>query len=111
MNRDDIKYRLRESLESLYKDEMLGEAKKKKKKDKNDDSDKKNELDQTAIKRELDKPLAPPKIAVCQKALGYDPKDSTDRSRCVKKIDQEDGQHLLQKELDKVAGVVSHIAT
>lgn len=106
MNRNDIKYRLRESLESLYEEEMLGEAKKKEKNNKKDDK-----LDQSSIKNELDKPLAPPKIAICKKALGYNPKDPTDRARCVKKIDQEDGQRLLQKELDKVAGVVSHIAT
>lgn len=37
MDRNYIKYRLRESLESLYEDEMLGEAKKKEKEEESDD--------------------------------------------------------------------------
>jgi len=98
MNRDDIKYRLRESLVGMYEN--------KEKDDKPND-----ERDQSSIRNELEKPLAPSKISVCAKALGYNPKDAGDRSQCVQKIDQKNGQGLSQDELDKMQGVVSHIST
>lgn len=95
MNRTDITYKLRESLLNLFED-------------KNEKDIPNDERDQSSIQNELDKPLAPSKIAVCAKALGMNPKDAGDRSKCVQKIDQKHGQGLSQKEADDIAGVVSH---
>ncbi len=97
MSRTDITYKLRESLLNLFED-------------KNEKDIPNDERDQSSIQNELDKPLAPSKIAVCAKALGMNPNNASDRSKCVQKIDQKHGQGLSQQEADDVAGVVSHIS-
>ena len=98
MDKNDIKYMLRESLVALSED-----------KDKKDKEAKKDDRpldqgDQNSIQQRIKAPLAPSMADVCEKS-GIFPNatiDASQRSACRKKIKQEDGQGLEPKEKDAV---------
>ena len=114
MNRNDIKYRLRESLESLYEEKMLGEAKKKKKEEKSDDKEKNTKKDYSDIQLALDKdkdPTAPSQVGVMKKMGIPDDENGVNRSLFGKKLHQEkneDGSYYQfdDKELSRIRGII-----
>jgi hypothetical protein len=110
MNKNNIKQKLRESLFGLFEDE--DSEKKTNNVDNQDDpgEDKSSsdvpldQRDQTSIQNALDKqknPLAPSLSRVMQQVTGNNPSDSSARSAFRKKIKQEDGLGLTDKEKDK----------
>lgn len=98
MNKDDIKYKLRESLMELSEDKEKDEK----------DSDKKSndERDQSGVQNAIEKPLAPSMIDVCAKALGYNPKSASDRAKCTHKFRQAHGQGFSEEELSRIEGIL-----
>lgn len=122
MNKYDIKYKLRESLESLYEEEILGEAKKKKnkKEGKKEDKNKKDEensgvkSDYSDVQLALDKnkdPIAPSQVGVMKKMGIKNDSKGINRSLFGKKLHQEkndDGSfyQFTPKELARLRGVI-----
>jgi len=114
MNRTTISKHLRESLNKLYSEneDMIDD--KDTEDDKDSDGDKKSDLpldkkDQTSIQNFLDKgknPLAPSISQVMKKVTGENPNDASARSEFRKKIKQEDGLGLNDKEKDRVEVVL-----
>jgi hypothetical protein len=100
MNRNDIKYRLRESLTELFE-----EDKEENKSEKDKDSEKPlDQRDQNSIQQRLKSPLAPSMADVCKQS-GIFPnatKNASQRSACAKKLQQNDGQGLNDDEKDAV---------
>lgn len=98
MHRDDIKYKLRESLTALFEDSDKEEEEKGKTKDNQKPLDKR---DQTSIKNALDKdknPLAPAISQVMKQVTGDNPNNATARSEFIKKIKQKNGLGLNDEE-------------
>lgn len=111
MDKENIKIKLRESLFDLY-EEKDDEFEKTDNADNQDDPDEEksasdkplDQRDQTSIQNALDKtknPLAPSLSRVMQKVTGDNPNDASARSIFRKKIKQEDGLGLTDKEKDK----------
>jgi hypothetical protein len=97
MNKTDIRHMLRESLVALS--EETKEVKDKKENDRPLD-----QRDQNSIQQRIDAPLAPSMADVCEKS-GIFPNATTNasqRSACRKKLKQDDGQGLEQREKDAV---------
>lgn len=110
MSKDNIKLKLRESLFGLFEDD--DKNKNPDNADNQDDPGEKksssdtplDQRDQTSIQNALDKgknPLAPSLSRVMQQVTGDSPNDSSARSAFRKKIKQEDGLGLTDKEKDK----------
>ena len=108
MNRDDIKYRLRESLTGLFEDSDKEEEKED---DKKESGIKKDYSDvQIALDKDRD-PTAPSQVGVMKKMGIPDDENGVNRSLFGKKLHQEknDDGSLYQfddKELSKLRGVI-----
>jgi len=111
MNRDEIKYKLRESLTGLFEDSDKEEKEKEKKDSKKDSGIKKDYSDvQIALDKDRD-PTAPSQVGVMKKMGIPDDENGVNRSLFGKKLHQEknDDGSLYQfddKELSQLRGVI-----